>query len=136
LKEQGTLKDDTLVVTVMSNLGLKLAMKEHGINVVETKVGDRYVLEAMHEHGYSLGGEQSGHIIFSEWATTGDGTLTGLHLAARMNATKKTLAELATMMTRLPQVLINVKGVDKEAVGDNGAVAQAVAQVEEQLGTT
>jgi len=136
LKEQGTLKDDTLVVTVMSNLGLKLAMKEHGINVVETKVGDRYVLEAMHEHGYSLGGEQSGHIIFSEWATTGDGTLTGLHLAARMNATKKTLAELATTMTRLPQVLINVKGVDKEAVGDNGAVAQAVAQVEEQLGTT
>ena len=83
LKDLGELNDDTLVVTVMSNLGLKLAMQEHDINVVETKVGDRYVLEAMHEKGYSIGGEQSGHIIFSKWATTGDGILTGLQLAAR-----------------------------------------------------
>jgi len=136
LKEQGSLKDDTLVVTVMSNLGLKLAMQEHNINVVETKVGDRYVLEAMQNHNYSLGGEQSGHIIFSEWATTGDGTLTGLHLAARLNATKKTLAELSTAMTRLPQVLINVKNVDKDSVDANPVVAKAVAEVEEQLGET
>lgn len=136
LKEQGSLKDDTLVVTVMSNLGLQLAMQEHNINVVETKVGDRYVLEAMQNHNYSLGGEQSGHIIFSEWATTGDGTLTGLHLAARLNATKKTLAELSTAMTRLPQVLINVKNVDKDSVDANPVVAKAVAEVEEQLGET
>jgi len=136
LKEQGSLKDDTLVVTVMSNLGLKLAMQEHNVNVVETKVGDRYVLEAMQNHNYSLGGEQSGHIIFSEWATTGDGTLTGLHLAARLNATKKTLAELSTAMTRLPQVLINVKNVDKDSVDANPVVAKAVAEVEEQLGET
>ena len=136
LKEQGKLKDDTLVVTVMSNLGLKLAMQEQGINVVETKVGDRYVLEAMHQHGYSLGGEQSGHIIFSEWATTGDGILTGLHLAARLKETKTTLAEMSKVMTRLPQVLINVKDVDKDGVGNNGIVAEAVAQVETQLGAT
>ena len=136
LKEQGKLKDDTLVVTVMSNLGLKLAMQANGINVVETKVGDRYVLEAMHENGYSLGGEQSGHIIFSEWATTGDGILTGLHLAARLRETKTTLADMAQVMTRLPQVLINVKDVDKDGVGNNGVVADAVAKVETQLGET
>jgi phosphoglucosamine mutase len=136
LKDQGELKDDTLVVTVMSNLGLKLAMKEHGINVVETKVGDRYVLEAMHEHGYSIGGEQSGHIIFSKWATTGDGILTGLQLAARLNATKKRLTELAQVMTRLPQVLINVKDVDKSGVNANGVVSEAVISVEAQLGAT
>ncbi|OAV59334.1 phosphoglucosamine mutase [Enteractinococcus helveticum] len=136
LKEQGKLKDDTLVVTVMSNLGLKLAMQAHGINVVETKVGDRYVLEAMHAKDYSLGGEQSGHIIFSEWATTGDGILTGLHLAARLKETNKTLAEVSEVMTRLPQVLINVKDVDKDGVGNNGIVAEAVAKVETQLGET
>ena len=136
LKEQGKLKDDTLVVTVMSNLGLKLAMQDHSINVVETKVGDRYVLEAMHEKGYSLGGEQSGHIIFADWATTGDGILTGLHLAARLKETTKTLAEMSTVMTRLPQVLINVKDVDRDGVGNNGVVADAVAQVETQLGAT
>src|SRR5690625_6270932 len=90
----------------------------------------------MQNHNYSLGGEQSGHIIFSEWATTGDGTLTGLHLAARLNATKKTLAELSTAMTRLPQVLINVKNVDKDSVDANPVVAKAVAEVEEQLGET
>jgi len=136
LKEQGKLKDDTLVVTVMSNLGLKLAMQDHGINVVETKVGDRYVLEAMHEKAYSLGGEQSGHIIFADWATTGDGILTGLHLAARLKETTKTLAEMSTVMTRLPQVLINVKDVDRDGVSKNGVVADAVAQVETQLGET
>ncbi|MDN5912818.1 MAG: phosphoglucosamine mutase, partial [Yaniella sp.] len=136
LKDQGVLKDDTLVVTVMSNLGLKLAMQQHNIHVVETKVGDRYVLEAMAAEQASLGGEQSGHIIFSQWATTGDGILTGLHLAARMNATKKKLSELATVMTRLPQVLINVKDVDKAAVDDHAVVKQEVVAVEAQLGET
>jgi len=136
LKDQGVLKDDTLVVTVMSNLGLKLAMQQHNIHVVETKVGDRYVLEAMAAEQASLGGEQSGHIIFSQWATTGDGILTGLHLAARMNATKKKLSELATVMTRLPQVLINVKDVDKAAVDDHSVVKQEVIAVEAQLGET
>lgn len=136
LKEQGKLKDDTLVVTVMSNLGLKLAMQRHEVNVVETKVGDRYVLEAMQADQYSLGGEQSGHIIFSEWATTGDGILTGLHLAARMNETKQRLTELAGVMTRLPQVLINVKDVDKAAVDEHAVVTKEVAAVETQLGET
>lgn len=136
LKDQGMLKDDTLVVTVMSNLGLKLAMQDHGINVVETKVGDRYVLEAMQQHGYSIGGEQSGHIIFSKWATTGDGILTALQLAARMKDTKQRVAELAEVMTRLPQVLINVKNVDKSGVNANGVVSEAVTSVEQQLGKT
>lgn len=134
LKEQCKLKDDTLVVTVMSNLGLKLAMQQHNVNVVETKVGDRYVLEAMQADQYSLGGEQSGHIIFSEWATTGDGILTGLHLAARMNETKQRLAELSAVMTRLPQVLINVKDVDKAAVDGHAVVTKEVAAVETRLG--
>lgn len=136
LKDLGELNDDTLVVTVMSNLGLKLAMQQHDINVVETKVGDRYVLEAMHEKGYSIGGEQSGHIIFSKWATTGDGILTGLQLAARMNDTKQRLADLAKVMTRLPQVLINVKNVDKSGVNANGVVSKAVTSVEKRLGKT
>lgn len=136
LKDQGKLNDDTLVVTVMSNLGLKLAMQQHNINVVETKVGDRYVLEAMQAKKYSLGGEQSGHIIFSQWATTGDGILTGLHLAARMNETKQRLSELAAVMTCLPQVLINVKDVDKAAVDGHTVVTKEVAAVETQLGET
>lgn len=136
LKEAGQLADDALVVTVMSNLGLKLAMQDQGINVVETKVGDRYVLEAMDQGGYSLGGEQSGHVIFSDFATTGDGVLTGLQLAARVAGTGSSLAELATVITKLPQVLINVKNVDKTAVKDHPAVQQAVAEAESRLGET
>src|SRR3546814_7045092 len=84
MKERGRLVDDTLVATVMSNLGLHRAMADHGIHVVQTGVGDRYVLEAMNKNGYSLGGEQSGHVIMSDYATTGDGLLTGLHLVAEM----------------------------------------------------
>ena len=101
--------DDTLVATVMSNLGLHRAMADHGITVVQTGVGDRYVLEAMNEGGFSLGGEQSGHVIMSEYATTGDGLLTGLHLMAEMARTGQTLAELASIMTVYPQVLVNVR---------------------------
>ena len=136
MHEAGKLKDDTLVVTVMSNLGLKLAMKEHGINVVETAVGDRYVLEEMRKNGYSLGGEQSGHVIMQEFATTGDGVLTGLHLAARVAATGKSLKELGDAVTVLPQVLINVRGVEKAGVGSSEQIQEAVAQAEERLGDT
>ncbi|MEE1620514.1 phosphoglucosamine mutase [Zafaria sp. J156] len=136
LKDQGKLKDDTLVATVMSNLGLKLAMEAAGIAIRETAVGDRYVLEAMRAEGYSLGGEQSGHVIFSDYATTGDGVLTGLQLAARVAATGKSLKELASMMTVLPQVLINVRDVDKSAVSSNGAVADAVRSAADELGST
>ncbi|MGG5753438.1 phosphoglucosamine mutase [Zafaria sp. Z1313] len=136
LKDQGKLKDDTLVATVMSNLGLKLAMEASGIAIRETAVGDRYVLEAMRAEGYSLGGEQSGHVIFSDYATTGDGVLTGLQLAARVAATGKSLKELASMMTVLPQVLINVRDVDKSAVSSNGAVADAVRSAADELGST
>ncbi|MGO1181881.1 MAG: phosphoglucosamine mutase [Micrococcaceae bacterium] len=136
LKDAGTLRDDTLVVTVMSNLGLKLAMQREGVNVVETKVGDRYVLAGMKYGNYSLGGEQSGHVIFSEYGTTGDGVLTGLHLAARVAATGSSLTELASVMERLPQVLINVKGVDKARAATDPAVQAAVSAVETRLGET
>lgn len=135
LKEAGQLKDDTLVVTVMSNLGLKLGMAQAGIELVETKVGDRYVLEAMRVAGYSLGGEQSGHLIFADYATTGDGLLTGLQLAARVASTGMSLKDLAAAaMTRLPQVLINVKDVDKAQVGTHQQLQDAVASAETRLG--
>lgn len=120
----------------MSNLGFKLAMEREGIDLVETSVGDRYVLEAMKEHGFALGGEQSGHVILLDHATTGDGTLTGLMLGARLAATKQPLADLAAVMTRLPQVLINVKGVDKSRVGTSEELAAAVASAEAELGAT
>lgn len=135
LKQAGRLVDDTLAVTVMSNLGLKLGMQAAGIRLVETAVGDRYVLEAMRAGGYSLGGEQSGHLIFSEYSTTGDGVLTGLQLAARVASTGRSLRELADeAMERLPQVLINVKGVDKAKVKTHQGVQEAVAAVESRLG--
>ncbi|AWB96177.1 phosphoglucosamine mutase [Agromyces badenianii] len=136
MKERGALTDDTLVVTVMSNLGLRRAMAEHGIRVVETKVGDRYVLEALAAEGLALGGEQSGHVIMSEFATTGDGVLTGLHLAAEMARTGKSMAELASLMTVYPQVLVNVRGVDHHALGGDAEIAAAVAAVEAELGDT
>jgi phosphoglucosamine mutase len=133
LKERGQLARNTLVATVMSNLGLKIAMQENGINMIETKVGDRYVLEEIRAGGYTLGGEQSGHVIFSQYATTGDGILTGLKIGAEVARTKKTLAELATAMKVYPQVLINVKGVDKTKVDSNAAVQACVAEAEADL---
>jgi phosphoglucosamine mutase len=135
MKERGRLVDDTLVATVMSNLGLHVAMREHGIRVEQTAVGDRYVLERMNERGYSLGGEQSGHVIMSEFATTGDGVLTGLHLLAEMARTDKTLAELASIMTVYPQVLLNVRGVDRTRT-DDAHVLAAVAELTAELGDT
>ncbi|MCZ4501042.1 MAG: phosphoglucosamine mutase [Marmoricola sp.] len=136
MKERGLLKDDTLVATVMSNLGLSVAMAEHGITLLQTGVGDRYVLEALNEHGLSLGGEQSGHVIMTEHATTGDGILTGIQLVAEMARTKKSLAELVSVMTIYPQVLINVRGVDHHAFSGNATIAAAVASAESELGKT
>ena len=120
----------------MSNLGLHVAMRQQGIRVLQTAVGDRYVLESMNEGGYSLGGEQSGHVIMSEYATTGDGLLTGLHLMAEMARSGKSLAELASVMTVFPQVLVNVRGVDRAGVGSDDVLAAAVADVEAELGDT
>ncbi len=134
LQEDHRLASNTVVATVMSNLGLTLAMKEHAIRVDQTKVGDRYVLESMNANGFSLGGEQSGHIIMSEFANTGDGVLTGLHLAKRIATTGQTLKDLASVMTRLPQVMINVKNVDKLRAGIDPEVNSAVADANHELG--
>ncbi len=136
LKEKGKLVDDTLVVTVMSNLGLKLAMREHGIQLGQTAVGDRYVLEEMTLGGYSIGGEQSGHVILLEHASTGDGELTALHLLQRMKETGKSARELASVMTRMPQALINVSGVDKNRAQIDAVVTKAVEEAEAELGDT
>ena len=136
MAERGVLKDRTLVATVMSNLGLRKAMAANNITVVQTKVGDRYVLEELNAHGYSLGGEQSGHVIMTKFATTGDGILTGLHLVAEMARTGKTLAELASVMTVYPQILVNVRGVDHKALGADEIIAQAVLAAEAELGDT
>ena len=134
LHERGALKDDTVVATVMSNLGFHHAMRAAGIAVHTTAVGDRYVLEALRAGGLSLGGEQSGHLVFLEHATTGDGLLTGLALLSRMSATGASLAELAAVVQRLPQVLVNVPVQDRLAVAESDEVARAVNAVEEQLG--
>ncbi|MER6737054.1 phosphoglucosamine mutase [Streptomyces puniciscabiei] len=136
MRERSALRADTVVATVMSNLGFKLAMEKAGINLVQTAVGDRYVLEEMKEHGYALGGEQSGHVIILDHATTGDGTLTGLLLAARVAETGRSLRELASVMERLPQVLINVPDVDKSRVKTSADLAAAVAEAERELGET
>ncbi|MFE5948403.1 phosphoglucosamine mutase [Streptomyces sp. NPDC056480] len=136
MREAGALRGDTVVATVMSNLGFKLAMEREGLNLVQTAVGDRYVLESMKEHGFALGGEQSGHVIVLDHATTGDGTLTGLMLAARVAATGKSLADLAGVMERLPQILINVPDVDKSRVKTSGDLAAAVSAAEQELGST
>ncbi len=136
MKERGLLAENTLVATVMSNLGLTVAMAEHGITLLQTAVGDRYVLEALNERKLSLGGEQSGHVIMSQFATTGDGILTGLHLLAEMARTGKTLAELAAVMTVYPQVMINVRGVDHHRLASHAVISAAVSAAEERLGTT
>jgi phosphoglucosamine mutase len=136
MREKGALSEDILVATVMSNLGLKLAMRDAGIRLVETKVGDRYVLEELRARGLALGGEQSGHIVMPAHATTGDGTLTGLYLMARMAATGRPLAELAGVVTKLPQVLINVPVADRNTGAAAPDVLAAVADAELELGET
>jgi len=135
MKQRGLLKDDTLVATVMSNLGLRVAMEQHGIRMLQTAVGDRYVLEALTEHGLSLGGEQSGHVIMTSHATTGDGILTGLQIVSEMARSGKTLAELASVMTVFPQVMINVRGVNHRALAGNDEIAAAVVAAETELGS-
>ena len=135
LKQEGRLAGDTVVVTVMSNLGFRLAMDDAGISVVETPVGDRYVLEAMLAGQRSLGGEQSGHIILADYATTGDGVLTALHLLAVLARRGVSLAEAAKVMTRYPQVLINVP-VDRTAAATSPELAQAVEAAREELGSS
>jgi phosphoglucosamine mutase len=135
MKARGELARNTLVATVMSNLGLKLAMKNAGITMLETKVGDRYVLEEIRENGYTLGGEQSGHVILSQFATTGDGVLTGMRVMAEVVAAGKTLKDLASQIDIFPQVLINVKGVDRDRVDDE-VVQAAVTEAEAELGDT
>jgi phosphoglucosamine mutase len=135
LRDRGQLAGDAVVVTVMSNLGFRKAMEHAGIRVVETKVGDRYVLEALAEGGYSLGGEQSGHIIHTARASTGDGVLTGLLLADLVRRSGRTLAELASAsMRKLPQVLVNVRVASPKRVAEDAAVAAAVRAVEDRLG--
>ena len=136
MRERGRLAQDTVVATVMSNLGFKLAMREAGITVVETGVGDRYVLESMRANAYTLGGEQSGHVVLLDYATTGDGTLTALHLLARMAQTGRPLKELAGVMTTLPQVLINVRDVDRTAVNRSAELTSAVNAAQSRLGGT
>ncbi|WP_030689111.1 phosphoglucosamine mutase [Streptomyces sp. NRRL B-1347] len=136
MRERGVLRRDTVVATVMSNLGFKLAMEREGLQFVETAVGDRYVLEEMKASGYALGGEQSGHVIALDHATTGDGTLTGLLLAARVAETGRPLKDLAAVMERLPQVLINVPDVDKSRVKSSAELTVAVADAERELGQT
>ena len=134
-KAQGNLKSNTIVGTVMSNLGFMHAMAESGIEVVTTAVGDRYVLEAMLQSDFNLGGEQSGHVIMRDYANTGDGLLTALQLLAEVKRSGQTLQELSRVMVRFPQVLINVKNVAKERLASSTAIADAVKAAEAELGS-
>ncbi len=134
-KERNELVGNTVVATVMSNLGFNIAMREQGIEVISAAVGDRYVLEEMRKGGFTIGGEQSGHVVLSEFATTGDGALTALHLLSEMKRTGKSLAQLASLVTKLPQVLINVPNVDKTAAA-KAEVSDAVVRMEKELGET
>lgn len=133
LKNKGKLKQDTIVATVMSNMGLDICLKKENINIVKTKVGDRYVLEEMLNSGYSLGGEQSGHIIFLEHNTTGDGLLSALQLISVVKETGKKLSELAEAMTSLPQVLVNAKvsTEKKNAYMEDEVVRKEIEKLEE-----
>jgi phosphoglucosamine mutase len=133
MKERGQLKQGTVVSTVMSNLGFYKGLEEHGIPSVQTAVGDRYVVEEMKKSGYNLGGEQSGHIIFLDYNTTGDGLLTGLQLANIMKVTNKPLSELAGEMKKFPQVLVNIRVTDKYHVTDNEKVKEVIDQVEAEM---
>jgi phosphoglucosamine mutase len=136
MREAGELASDTLVTTVMSNLGLHLAMRAAGVTVRTTGVGDRYVLEELKNGQYSLGGEQSGHIVMPALGSTGDGIVTGLRLMTRMAQTGSSLAALASALRTLPQVLINVDVADKETAAADPAVQAAVEQAGAELGDT
>lgn len=134
LMKENKLKDNVLVTTVMSNVGLHQAMKEHGGKCVKTKVGDRYVLEAMTNNGYQLGGEQSGHIIFSEFSTTGDGILTAVRLLGAMVRNNQTLSQMGALMQKYPQILLNVRVVDKRGWEENQSIKDVIKHYEAVLG--
>jgi len=136
LAEDGRLAGGAVVSTVMANLGFEVAMRDHGISVVKTKVGDRYVLEQMQSMDANLGGEQSGHIIFLDHNTTGDGLVTALQLAAAIRDSGKPLSELTGVMTRYPQVLVNVHVADKARLATSAAISSAIHEVEAELGET
>ncbi len=133
MKEEGRLNDDTVVSTVMSNLGFYKALEENEIKSVQTAVGDRYVVEEMRKNGYNLGGEQSGHIIFLDYNTTGDGLLTGLQLVNIMKKQDKPLSELVKDMKKYPQKLVNVEVMDKHRVTENEKVKAVIQQVESEM---
>lgn len=134
LKEQGKLKKDTIVSTVMSNIGFHKAAKELGMKTINTAVGDRYVLEKMREEDYSIGGEQSGHVIFLDYNATGDGLLTAVQTLAILKSSGKKLSELAALMTKYPQLLVNVRVATKEGWEENRAIQEAIAKGNEELG--
>ena len=136
MKKRGVLKDDTAVVTVMTNLGFKRFAEQNGIKVLETKVGDRYVLEEMVKHGYQIGGEQSGHIIFRSFATTGDGQLSGAMLASVLKKTGKPASEVASVMTVMPQTLVNIKASPelKAKLNTDADINNAIEDVKKTLG--
>jgi len=136
MKSKGLLPHDTVVGTAMTNLGFEVAMRELGVTTIKTKVGDRYVLDQMRTIGAMLGGEQSGHIIFLEHGTTGDGLVTGLQLAVVMKATGKPLSELTTVMKRYPQLLVNVRVADKSRLSTSSVLAEAIETAERELGET
>lgn len=135
MNRAGKLKDSTIVTTVMSNIGFYKATEQLGIQTAKTAVGDRYVMEEMRRGGYNLGGEQSGHVIFLDYNTTGDGILTGIQLIDTMKATSKKLSELKSLMTQYPQVLVNVRVQDKSNYPGNAAIAAAIEKVEQELGS-
>ena len=134
LLKRGKLKDNVLVTTVMSNVGLQKAMKEHGGSTVKTGVGDRYVLEEMLKHDYKLGGEQSGHIIFGDLARTGDGMMTAVKLLSSLVRHNQTLSQLGSLMVKYPQTLLNVRVKDKNGWEENQAIAEVVKKYTEELG--
>ncbi|MFD1954092.1 phosphoglucosamine mutase [Paenibacillus thailandensis] len=134
MKKAGKLANDTIVTTVMANIGFFKAAKRLGLNTAQTAVGDRYVMEEMRKGGYNLGGEQSGHVIFLDYNTTGDGILTALQLVDTLVESGKTLGELKQLMTKYPQVLVNVRVADKGLYAGNAAIAAAVEEVERELG--
>jgi phosphoglucosamine mutase len=134
LKEAGRLNGNLVVSTVMANLGFRRAMAAAGIELAETPVGDRYVLEAMRAAGASIGGEQSGHVIFSDFSTTGDGLITGLRLAGLMVSSGRKLSDLAAVVEKFPQVLVNVPVADAGAAGASRALAEAVERAQSEMG--
>jgi phosphoglucosamine mutase len=136
LHARGALRNDAIAITVMSNLGLRRALRSGGIDVVETPVGDRHVVSAMQAHGLVLGGEQSGHIVFSQYATTGDGLLTGLQVADLARRTGRPVSALAAQMARVPQVLVNVRVARRVDLDTSIALTEAVRGVESDLGDT